>query len=97
MCKTFMIELNFQKLFYTGPHHNAQPRNPQKTCQTTFSIGGGVEAADHILQMKARATTAHSPNGALMNYPCLFCPSDNLEHRFALPTRSSASVRALSY
>ena len=66
MCKTFMIELNFQKLFYTsfsvvpGPHHNAQPRNPQKTYKTTFSIGGGVEAADHILQMKARATTAHS-------------------------------------
>ena len=30
---------------------------------------------------------------ALMNYPCLFCPSDNLEHRLALPTRSRASVR----
>jgi len=32
--------------------------------------------------------------GALMNHPWLFCPSDNLEHRLALPTRSSASVRA---
>ena len=36
--------------------------------------------------------------GALMmNYPCLFCPSDNLEHCLALPTRSRASVRALFY
>ena len=25
--------------------------------------------------------------GALMNYPWLFCPSDNLEHCLALPTR----------
>ena len=24
--------------------------------------------------------------GALMNYPCLFCPSDNFEQRLALPT-----------
>ena len=34
---------------------------------------------------------------ALMNYPWLFCPSENLEHCFALPTRSSASVRAFLY
>ena len=25
---------------------------------------------------------AGSRTGALMNYPCLFCPSDNFEHRF---------------
>ena len=35
--------------------------------------------------------------GALMNYPCLFCPSDNFEHCLALPTRWRASVRALFY
>jgi len=35
--------------------------------------------------------------GALMNYPWLFCLSDNLEHRLALPTSSRASVRALIY
>ena len=29
--------------------------------------------------------------------PWLFCPSNNLEHRLALPTRSCASVRALLY
>ena len=33
----------------------------------------------------------------MINYPWLFCPSDNLEHRSALPTRSRASVRALLY
>jgi len=36
-------------------------------------------------------------NSALTNYPCLFCPSDNLEHHLALPTRSRTSVRTLSY
>ena len=35
--------------------------------------------------------------GALMNYPCLFCPSDNFENCFALPTRWRASVCALFY
>jgi len=35
--------------------------------------------------------------GALMNYPPLFCPRDNLEHCLALPTRSRTSVRALSF
>ena len=35
--------------------------------------------------------------GELMKHPCLFCPSDNLEHRLALPMCSRASVRALSY
>ena len=32
-----------------------------------------------------------------MNYPWLFCPSDNLEHRLALTTRSRASVFTLLY
>jgi len=35
--------------------------------------------------------------GALMNYPCLFCPSDNFGHCLVLPTRSRASVGALFY
>ena len=32
-----------------------------------------------------------------MNYPCLFCPSDNFEHRLVLPMRWRASVCALFY
>ena len=31
--------------------------------------------------------------GAMINYPCFFCPSDNLEHRLALPTCSRILVR----
>ena len=36
-------------------------------------------------------------NSALMNYPCLFCTSDILGHRLALPTWSRALVHALSH
>ena len=32
-----------------------------------------------------------------MNYPCLFCPSDNFEHPLALLTRWCASARTLFY
>ena len=38
-----------------------------------------------------------SREGALMNYPWLFCPSDNFEQRLALPTCWCASVHTLFY
>ena len=41
--------------------------------------------------------TDKKDGGTLMNYPCLFCPCANLEHRLALPTRSRASVNALRF
>ena len=62
----------------------------------TLCLKIGVPDGIDSGKQKSRLTVRYL-TGALMNYPCLFCPSDNLEHRLALPTRSHASVRALSY
>ena len=45
----------------------------------------------------SRQLYSHLQNGALMNYPWLFCPSDNSEHRLGLLMRSRALVHTFLY
>ena len=59
-----------------------------------------VKFSQICLNLKLMSMCSITPSdafGALMNYPCLFCPSDNLEHHLAHLTPSRISVRALSY